>query len=120
MEDPNPLQPRGREAGGPERRRSARFDCDFRLEMLRGSEVFSLQITNLSKFGMFVQTGDPLWVRAEFQARLLTESPILLDCVVRRVEPGRGMGIEFCDLSPSARSSLDELLWKLAGRSGKE
>jgi hypothetical protein len=63
---------------------------------------------------MFIKTSNPLWVRAEFMARILVPEPVDVGCVVRRVEPGCGMGVEFTELSNRARQLLDEFLCKLS------
>jgi len=42
---------------------------------------------------MFIESADPLWVGAGFTARLGLEQPVKVDCFVKRVEPGRGMGV---------------------------
>jgi hypothetical protein len=63
---------------------------------------------------MFIKTSNPLWVRAEFMARILLPEPVDVGCVVRRVEPGCGMGVEFTELSDRARRLLDEFLCKLS------
>jgi hypothetical protein len=42
---------------------------------------------------MFIEAVDPLWVGAGFTARLTLDRPVKLDCFVKRVEPGHGMGV---------------------------
>lgn len=42
---------------------------------------------------MFIESPDPLWVGAGFTANLALERPIRVDCFVKRIEPGRGMGV---------------------------
>jgi hypothetical protein len=42
---------------------------------------------------MFIESADPLWVGAGFTARIDLDQPIQLDCFVKRVEPGYGMGV---------------------------
>jgi hypothetical protein len=63
---------------------------------------------------MFIATSDPLWVGAEFAVRLLLEEPLHLYCVVRQVVPGRGMGLEFLDLTDPLRAKLERLFETLA------
>ena len=98
-----------------ERRRHPRYTCSTDLEIEWGSEILRASVSNISNSGMFISTADPLWMRAEFSARIPLQQPLVLDCVVRRIEPGRGMGVEFRDLGPTMRKVLDEYIWKLAG-----
>jgi len=97
-----------------ERRRHPRYGCSNELEIEWGSEVLRASVRDISNSGMFISTTDPLWMRAEFSARIPLPQPLVLDCVVRRIEPGRGMGVEFKDLTPDMRKALDEYLWELA------
>jgi c-di-GMP-binding flagellar brake protein YcgR len=97
-----------------ERRRHPRYSCSTELEIEWGSEVLRASVKDISNSGMFIATNDPLWMRAEFSARIPLPQPLVLDCVVRRIEPGRGMGVEFKDVAPAMRKALDEYLWKLA------
>ncbi len=76
-----------------ERRHAPRFGCDTRLEMEWGSALLHGRIRDVSSSGMFIEVSDPLWVGAGFRARLFLEEPVQVDCFVRRVEPGRGMGV---------------------------
>ena len=55
-------------------------------------------------------------MRAEFTARLATEEPIEVDCIVRRVEPGKGMGVEFKDLPEAEREQLELLVRSLTAK----
>ncbi|MBZ5526547.1 MAG: PilZ domain-containing protein [Acidobacteriia bacterium] len=76
-----------------ERRHAPRFGCDTRLEMEWGSALLHGRIRDVSASGMFIEVSDPLWVGAGFRARLFLEEPVQVDCFVRRVEPGCGMGV---------------------------
>jgi hypothetical protein len=63
---------------------------------------------------MFIEAADTLWVGAGFTARLKLEKPVLLDCFVKRVEPGRGMGVSV-DLSKAeTQQRYQELLSQLS------
>jgi len=42
---------------------------------------------------MFIEAIDPLWLGAGFTARLTLDRPVKLNCFVKRVEPGHGMGV---------------------------
>ncbi len=98
----------------PERRRHTRFACATDLEIDWGSEILRASVRDISLSGMFVATPAPLWIRAEFTARILLPVVLPVECIVRRVEPGRGMAVEFKDLTDATRNSIDEWLRKLA------
>lgn len=53
------------------------------------------RVREISTNGMFVQIDQPLWVGARFEARLGVQPPLMLQCTVRRVAPGQGMGVSF-------------------------
>jgi hypothetical protein len=42
---------------------------------------------------MFIESVDPLWIGAGFTAHLVLDRPVKVDCSVKRIEPGRGMGV---------------------------
>jgi hypothetical protein len=81
-----------------ERRRATRFSFRADLEIEWGSAVLRGSTRDVSASGMFIEAADTLWVGAGFTARLNLDRPFLLDCSVKRVEPGRGMGVSV-DLS---------------------
>ena len=97
-----------------ERRRHERYPCSAKLEIDWGSEVLRASVQDVSSSGMFVETPNPLWMRAEFSARILLPEVLPIDCIVRRIEPGHGMAVEFQSPSEMARKSLDEWLGKLS------
>jgi hypothetical protein len=72
-----------------------------------GSKTIEARMRNISLRGMFIDMPQPLWVHAEFKVRLSLPEPIELDCVVKRVEPGRGGGLSsrICP-KPNANSSI--------------
>lgn len=97
-----------------ERRRSRRYPFDAGLEMEWGSAILKGRVRDISTDGMFVETPDPLWVRATFSARLLAQKdPLQVDCVVRRVEPGRGMGLTYAVPAEETQAQLMALLASL-------
>ena len=71
-------------------------------------------INEIGGRGMFVESNNPLWIGAEFRARVLLEQQLEVNCVVRRVVPGVGMGVEFVDLSEEAHARVEKLLEALA------
>ncbi len=100
----------------PERRKSPRYHFTAGVEIEWGSQLLKVSSSDISRGGMFVLTGDPLWVGAEFAARVLLEEPLQVDCIVRRVVPGKGMGVEFLRLENSSQARLENLLATLAGQ----
>lgn len=91
----------------------ARYYADVEIE--RGSATLHARTSDISLGGMRLEMEDPLWVGAEFQARLgLPEGESLaVACVVRQVIPELGMGVEFLDLTPSAQARLRKLIESL-------
>jgi hypothetical protein len=76
-----------------ERRWSPRFSFRADLEIEWGSAVLHASTRDISVNGMFIESPDTLWVGAGFTAHLKLERPMTLDCFVKRIEPGRGMGV---------------------------
>ncbi len=98
-----------------ERRKNRRVSFRTGLVIGWGSKTMDGATRDISLSGMFIETSEPLWLRAEFTARLSLPEPIEVDCIVRRIEPGRGMGVEFRDLPEAEREQLEMLVRKLAG-----
>jgi hypothetical protein len=76
-----------------ERRWAPRYSFHADLEIEWGSALIRGRTRDISSNGMFIESNDPLWVGAGFTARLGLEKPVKVDCFVKRVEPGRGMGV---------------------------
>ena len=94
----------------PERRRFPRYPFQSDVELQWGFETLPALITDVSVGGMFIATNNPLWVGASFTARMVLAEPLALNCVVRRVLPGKGMGVLFVDLNDEARARLESLV----------
>ena len=99
---------------GEEKRRFPRYGFQADVEIEIEGKNFRALVTDISADGMFVVAANPLWVGANFMARLQVADPFRAKCVVKRVVMGRGMGVKFQDLSPQARESLDKILAGLA------
>ncbi|HUJ82863.1 MAG TPA: PilZ domain-containing protein [Candidatus Acidoferrales bacterium] len=84
------------------------------VEIGWGAEVLKCVTRDIGDMGMFIETEHPLWLRAEFTARLKLGEVLEIDCIVRRVEPGRGMAVEFKDLPEAEREQIDLFLGKLS------
>ncbi len=80
-----------------------------------GSLVLRGRTRDLSASGMFIESPDPLWVGAGFAARLSLDSPIRVDCSVKRIEPGHGMGVTVTLPEEESRTRYLSFLRQLSG-----
>ncbi len=110
MEQP----PRTLAASQTDRRRSPRYAFEVALEIEWGSAVLQCRVSDISAEGLQVVLADPLWVGASFAANLVLDAPLRLVCVVRRVEPGKGMGVTIEVPDEEDRKRLAALLETLA------
>ena len=94
----------------PERRKYPRYGFQSEVELITGSTVLRAFVTDISMGGMFVMISTPFPPSATFTGRLLFDPPLFLHCIVRRVIPGRGMGVSFESLSDEVRARLEKLL----------
>lgn len=97
-----------------ERRRAPRFRYETAVEIEWGSARLRARTRDVSAGGMFIESEDILWVGAGFRARLATESPLWLDCSVKRIEPGTGMGVTVELREDQCQRDYANLLAKLA------
>jgi hypothetical protein len=93
-----------------ERRHAPRFAYRTGLKIEWGSATLLASTANISASGMFIESHDPLWVGAGFSATLNLESPLHVDCFVKRIEPGRGMGVTVSVPAASQERYQDLLL----------
>jgi PilZ domain len=98
-----------------ERRRAPRYPFRAELEIEWGSAVLRGRTTDVSVSGMFIESPDPLWIGAGFTARLKLDTPLNVDCFVKRVEPGRGMGVAVV-LPETQQERYQQLLASLSTR----
>jgi len=102
---------------GHERRWAPRYSFRADLEIEWGSAVLRGSTRDISANGMFIEAVDPLWVGAGFTARLTLDRPVRLDCFVKRVVPGHGMGVSVA-VSESESQKLYEDLLSLLSNTG--
>ena len=76
-----------------ERRWAPRYDFRADLEIEWGSALLRASTRDISSSGMFIESTETLWVGAGFTANISLDHPVKVDCFVKRVEPGRGMGV---------------------------
>jgi len=100
-----------------ERRWAPRYSFRANLDIEWGSAVLRGNTRDISANGMFIEAVDPLWLGAGFAARLNLDRPVKLDCFVKRVEPGRGMGVSVA-LSESESQKLYQDLLSLLSNAG--
>ncbi len=91
-----------------ERRWAPRYSFRADLEIEWGSAVLR------GSTGMFIEAVDPLWVGAGFTARLTLDRPVKLDCFVKRIEPGKGMGVSVAVSESESQKLFQDLLSSLS------
>jgi hypothetical protein len=97
-----------------ERRRAPRYQYQASLEIEWGSARLKGRTRDISAGGMFIESEDVLWVGAGFRACLVAERALWLDCSVKRVEPGYGMGVTFALHENQSQQHFADLLSKLS------
>jgi hypothetical protein len=93
-----------------ERRKSPRYKFEGAIAINWGGTVLNGRVRGIESRGMFVEISNPLWIGATFYSQLMAEIPIILDCVVRWVEPGRGMGVSFVSPGEEGRKRFAAFL----------
>jgi hypothetical protein len=101
-----------------ERRWAPRYAFRADLEIEWGSAVLRGITRDVSSNGMFIESTDTLWIGAGFTARLRLDSPVKVDCFVKRVEPGRGMGVSVALTEADNHQRYQELIASLSGGPG--
>ena len=97
-----------------ERRWAPRYSFRADLEIEWGSAVLRGNTRDISASGMFIEAADPLWVGAGFSARLTLARPVKLDCFVKRIKPGRGMGVSVAVPETESQKLYEDLLSALS------
>ncbi len=97
-----------------ERRWAQRYSFRADLEIEWGSAVLRGSTRDISANGMFIEATDPLWVGAGFTARLTLDRPLKLDCFVKRIEPGKGMGVSVAVSESESQKLYRDLLSALS------
>lgn len=98
-----------------ERRWAPRYRFRADLEIEWGSALLSGKTRDISSNGMFIESADTLWVGAGFTAKLNVGRPMRVNCSVKRVEPGQGMGVTVVPTEPENQKYYQDLLASLAG-----
>lgn len=74
-------------------------------------------VSNISRGGMFIQLAEPPPVNTHFSAYLALDKPLRVDCIVRRVVPGLGVGVTITISEEEGRRRFEGLLLALSGGS---
>ncbi len=98
-----------------ERRWAPRFRYHADLEIEWGSTVLQARTRDLSSNGMFIESVDPLWVGAGFTAQITLDRPLRVNCFVKRVEPGRGMGVSVALAEEAHHREYQDFINSLSG-----
>lgn len=96
-----------------ERRWAPRYSFRAGLEIEWGSAVLRASTRDVSASGMFIESADPLWIGAGFSANLQLDRPVRVDCRVRRVVPGHGMGVSV-SVTQEQQQTYQQLLSELS------
>jgi hypothetical protein len=97
-----------------ERRWSTRYSFRADVEIEWGSAVLRASTRDISANGMFIECTDTLWVGAGFTARMNLDRQMKLDCFVKRIEPGRGMGVTVALAETENHQRYQQLLSSLS------
>ncbi len=109
-----PMDTGGQSARRLERRWAPRYAFRATVEIEWGSAVLRASTCDISSNGMFIESPDTLWIGAGFTARIALDHPVKVDCFVKRVEPGRGMGVVVTLSEPQNQKQYHELLASLS------
>jgi hypothetical protein len=99
------------------RRSFARYEFRVDAEVIWHKQHLKGQVRNISRGGLFIELEQPLPMNASFCAFLALDTPLQLNCKVRRVVPERGIGVTV-SVPASVRQRFDGLLLALACATG--
>jgi len=93
-----------------ERRGSARYDFSGDIEIVWGSKKIRGRTKNISRSGMFIEVPDGPDLGSVFVATLVLQTPLRVECRVRRVVSGHGVGISIVLVDKEAQARYEALL----------
>lgn len=108
------MDKRNLSGGNFEPQRPPRYAYKADLEIEWGSARLRGKTRDVSANGMFIEAVDTLWVGAGFRAYLALERPVEVDCQVKRIEPGRGMGVTVSVASAQGENHYQKLVAALS------
>jgi hypothetical protein len=97
-------------APAKDRRAAHRYHFYVDVEIDWGSKVLWGRVHDISRTGMFIEIADCPWVNACFSAHLALNAPLSVECVVRRVVPGQGIGVTITIPDRQAKKRFNALL----------
>jgi len=97
-----------------ERRESARYDFSGDIEIEWNSKKIRGCTKNISRSGMFVELPDGPELGSVFSAKLALQTPLQIECRVRRVVPGRGVGVSIVVVGKEEQARYEALLGALS------
>jgi hypothetical protein len=97
-----------------ERHVSVRYEFSAEIEIEWCSRKIWGRVRNVSRHGMFIELPDLPVVNAAFPARLALNKPLGMECVVRRLVPGRGIGVTVTIPGREERRRYEALLAALS------
>jgi hypothetical protein len=97
-----------------ERRWAPRYAFRAGLEIEWGSAILRASTRDVSANGMFIESPDTLWVGAGFTAHLGLDDPVKVNCSVKRIEPGLGMGVAVTHSESQYEKRYHDLLSSLS------
>lgn len=106
-------QPLDQITASTERRHTQRKKFRANIEIEWGSAVLQGNARDIGQQGLFIELKPPLWVGARFDARLMLNPVLLLECTVVRVEPNIGIAVTFVTSTEGGKKQLESLLVSL-------
>jgi len=97
-----------------DRRWAPRYSFRANLEIEWGSAILRASTRDISTNGMFIESTDPLWIGAGFTAHIVLDRRVKVDCSVKRIEPGLGMGVSVTLSEAQHEQSYQQLLDSLS------
>jgi hypothetical protein len=95
------------------RRSSTRYQFRVQTEIVWQSRRAWGRVVDISRGGMFIEVDTNFRLNSTFSAFLALNVPLQVDCRVRRVVPGRGIGVSLT-VPRDMKARFDALLLALA------
>ena len=96
-----------------EHREFARYHFQVAAEIAWQSRKIWGRVTDVSRGGLFIESADSPCLGAHFVVQLALNAPLRINCIVRRVAPGRGIGVAI-SVPEQSRKRFQALLLALS------